>query len=241
MAAWTPAQETESFFPSRAADTAVNRLGIDGRPVPFLRGRIHEVAAIPFAVAGVTMAAVADSSLQRVAIAVFTVSVVAMLTASAAYHCHAYTFESKLSARRLDHAMIFVAIGGTQTAYWLLAAPPRVAITAIAIVWLVAAGGIHHKLTRMTMAHTSGSWLYIALGWTGVAMVPYLVGAGDLLAFVVVPGGGLVYTGGGFVLSHRLVDPWPKVFGYHEVWHLMVIIGVAAHFAGIVRLVAVAA
>ena len=88
MAAWTPAQETESFFPPRAADTAVNRLGIDGRTVPFLRGRIHEVAAIPFAVAGVSMAAVADSSLQRVAIAVFTVSVVAMLTASAAYHCH---------------------------------------------------------------------------------------------------------------------------------------------------------
>ena len=132
--------------------------------------------------------------------------------------------------------MIFVAIAGTQPAYWILVAPPIVGVAASVVVWGIAAAGIHHKLTNVTLTQTSGSWLYTALALTGVGLVPYLLTAGDPVSFIVVLGGGLVYTIGGVILVGRLVDPWPNVFGYHEVWHVMVVIGVMAHFAGIVRL-----
>ena len=236
MDAWNPRHETEGL-PSRYPPAiALNRLGIDGKPVPLLRGRIHEATVVPFGLAGLTMAALAHHTASRTAIAIFTVSVVSMLTASAAYHCHAFSAESKLSTRRLDHAMIFVAIAGTQTAYWMLVAPPIVGVAAIFTVWVITAVGIRHKLTNVTLTQTSGSWLYTALALTGVGLVPYLLTAGDPVTFIAVLGGGLVYTVGGVILVGRLVDPWPKVFGYHEVWHLMVVIGVMAHFAGIVRL-----
>ncbi|MEM7142242.1 MAG: hemolysin III family protein [Actinomycetota bacterium] len=240
MATWTPHLGSDTA-PTDAAPTQLNRLGIDGLPVPRLRGRIHEATAIPFALAGVTAAVQAGPPVHRVAILIFTVSTVAMLTASAAYHCHSHSMEAKLSARRLDHAMIFVAIAGAQAAFWLITAPPVVAIGAIAVVAAIAFGGIHHKLNNLTLTGTSGSWLYIALGWTGVAMVPFLVEAGDATTIAAVLGGGLVYSAGGGVLARRLVDPWPKVFGYHEVWHLMVVCGVVAHFSGLVRLVVTAA
>ena len=223
--------------PSPAVVPGINRLGIDGLPVPRLRGRIHEATAIPFALAGVVAALQVDNALHRVALLIFTISTVAMLTASAAYHCHAHSMEAKLAARRRDHAMIFVAIAGAQTAYWLITAPGPIAVGATVIVWLIAAGGIRHKLANLTLTQTTGSWLYIALGWTGVAMVPFLVEAGDAVTIAAVLGGGLVYSAGGGVLARRLVDPWPKVFGYHEVWHLMVVLGVVAHFSGLVRLV----
>ncbi len=237
MATWTPRHGMENL-PRPPASVAVNRLGVDGNPVPFLRGRIHEATAVPFAVAGLTAAALVDGTTARTAISIFTISVVSMLIASATYHCHTHSFESKLSARRLDHAMIFVTIAGTQTAYWLLVAPPLIGVTAILVVWVIAALGIHHKLNKLTLTETSGSWLYVALGWTGVALVPYLLDVGDAAAFIAVLGGGLVYSGGGAVLARRLVDPWPKIFGYHEVWHLMVVIGAATHFAGLLRLAA---
>ncbi len=236
MVALIPDLGAKALVPPAAACFDIHRLGIDGLPVPRFRGRLHQMSAVPLGATGAFLAAQAQTRLEMVAIAIFTASVVAMLTASAAYHCHAGSFERKLTARRLDHAMIFVAIGGTQTAFWLLAAPAGVAVVAITFLWCVAAVGIHHKLNHLTLTQTTGSWLYITLGWTGVAMVPYLVGAGDAVALAAVIGGGLIYSAGGFVLSNRIVDPWPRVFGYHEVWHAMVVVGTLGHGAGIVHL-----
>ncbi len=220
----------------RRRSPRLHRIGLDGLPVPRLRGRLHQFTALPFAFAGTVLAVQADSSLARVAIGIFTLSVVAMLVASAAYHCHAGSLERKLLARRLDHAMIFVAIAGTQTAYWLLSAPSRTAVVGTVAVWAVAAGGIHYKLNYVTLTKSVGSWLYGILGWTGVVLVPYLLDAGDATAILAVVGGGLLYTGGGVILTRRRLDPWPGVFGYHEVWHAMVVLAVVAHGLGIVRL-----
>lgn len=236
MASRTSPIETSTFDPSSPSAPPICRLGIDGLPVPRLRGRLHQIAIVPLALVGLALAFDASSTTARAALAIFTVSTVAMLVASAAYHCHAHTFERKLTSRRLDHAMIYVAIAGAQTAFWMLIAPTRVAVAAIVGVWIVAAAGIHHKLHRLTLRGSPGNWLYVALGWTGVGMVPFLLDAGDEVAFGAVVAGGLVYTCGGVILARRRLDIWPRVFGYHEVWHLMVVIGVIAHFAGLVRL-----
>lgn len=211
------------------------RLGLDGRRVPILRGRIHQAAVIPVMLAAATLTITAPRAAGKAAFAVFGVSVAAMLAASAFYHCHAHSASTKLQARRLDHAMIFVAIAGTQTAYWLLAAPATVAAPMIALGWIAAGFGIRHKYRHLSLSTSTGSWLYAALGWMSVAMVPFLVDAGaDVL--LLVAAGGLVYSVGAAFLVARSVDPWPRVFGYHEVWHLLVVVGVATHGAGIVVL-----
>ena len=241
MASRTTQLDTSRLDSASAPATPVCRLGIDGLPVPRLRGRLHEIAIVPLAAAGIVMTSLAATPSARVALGIFTTSTVAMLVASAAYHCHAHSFERKLATRRLDHAMIYVAIAGAQTAYWMLTAPPVIATTAITAAWVVAGLGIHHKLNRLTLSGSPGNWLYIVLGWTGLAMVPCLIGAGDAIVFGAVVAGGVVYTCGGVILAQRRFDLWPNVFGYHEVWHLMVVGGVVAHFAGLVRLAATAA
>lgn len=241
MASRPPQLETMSFPHPDATTTPVCRLGIDGLPVPRLRGRLHEIAVVPIALVGLVLAGAAPAAPSRVALTIFTGSTVSMLVASAAYHCHAHTFERKLATRRLDHAMIYVAIAGAQTAFWMLTAPRLVASVAILTVWAVAGAGMHHKLSRLTLAGSTGDWLYVVLGWTGLAMVPFLIGTGDPIAFGAVVAGGLVYSGGGVVLARRHLDLWPHVFGYHEVWHLMVVLGVIAHFGGLVRLVDIGA
>lgn len=215
---------------------SLHRVGLDGLPVPRLRGRLHQGAVLPVAGVGLVLTVRASSTVATVAIAIFTMSVVAMLIASAAYHCHSGSPERKLVARRLDHAMIFVAIAGTQTAYWLVSAPGPTAAIATVAVWAVAAGGIHYKLNYLTLSRSMGSWLYAALGWTGVAIIPYLVDTGDATAFLAVLGGGLLYSGGGVILIRRRLDPWPGVIGYHEVWHAMVVLAVVVHGFGLVRL-----
>lgn len=237
MASRTSQLETSTFHHSSATATPVCRLGIDGLPVPRLRGRLHEITIAPLVVVGSVMAARAPTHPGRVALAIFTVSTVAMLIASAAYHCHAHSFERKLEARRLDHAMIHVAIAGAQTSFWMLTAPPLIATVAIVTAWSVATGGIVYKLSRLTLSGSPSNALYVLLGWTGIAMVPFLIDGGDAIALGAVVAGGLVYTCGGVILAQRRLDLWPGVFGYHEVWHLMVVIGVTAHFAGLLRLV----
>jgi hemolysin III len=211
------------------------RIGLDGARVPLLRGRLHQISVLPALVATALLTITAETGLGRVATSVFGVSIFAMLSASAFYHCHADTPATKLRARRLDHAMIFVAIAGTQTAYWLLSAPPGLALAMVAMSWIAAALGVRHKLHNLELASNTGSWLYGVMGWTSVLMLPFLIEARAGVLWLVVAGG-FVYSVGGSLLIGRSPDPWPGVFGYHEIWHVLVVVGVASHGAGIVLL-----
>jgi hemolysin III len=233
MTAIQPEAPTETPFSSPVSHG--RRIGLDGLRVPMLRGRLHQAAVLPVLVASIVLTLTARTGSGRAAFVVFGISVGAMLTASAFYHCHADTSTTKLRARRLDHAMIFVAIAGTQTAYWLLAAPTVVAAPMTALSWVAAGFGVRHKLRHLELASSSGSWMYGVLGWTSVVLVPFLVEAGAGVLSLVVAGG-LVYSVGGSLLIGRSPDPWPRVFGYHEIWHVLVVVGVATHGAGIMLL-----
>ncbi len=211
------------------------RVGIDGSPVPLLRGRLHQFAAGPTAAAGLALIWYTDGFRPRLAIGVFTISVVAMLTASAIYHCHVHTPRARLWARRIDHGTIFVAIAGTQTAYWLLVGPNVVALPMLALVWGATAVAFRHKLRKLSTVDSTGNWLFGALGWSGVVLLPWLAGNGVVVLALVVLGG-LAYTAGGIMLHNRWGNPWPGVVGHHEVWHALVLSGVMLHGTGIIRL-----
>ncbi|HSP55699.1 MAG TPA: hemolysin III family protein, partial [Dehalococcoidia bacterium] len=133
--------------------------------------------------------------------------------------------------KRLDHSMIFVLIAGTYTPICLIAASTVWGITILAVVWSIALAGIILKVVWPGAPRWLSVLLYASAGWLGViAGVPltqWLAWAPIGLLFL----GGVLYTIGGIIYAARRPNPWPRVFGYHEVFHLFVIAGSALHFA----------
>lgn len=211
------------------------RVGIDGRPVPRLRGRLHQGAVIPTSLSGIVTMWLVDGMTARASVGIFTFSIVAMLTASAVYHCHRDTIEGRLAARRVDHGTILVAIAGTQTAFWILVGPTAFVPWVVAGVWAVAGAGFWHKVRHLSTEDSTGNWLFGTLGWSGAALIPWLFTAGWPVLLLVVTGGG-AYSIGGLMLFRRIGNIWPGVVGYHEVWHALTILGFCCHGAAIVIL-----
>ncbi len=235
MVAWTSDFGTHTTTDFAVPVRTQVRFGIDGLPVPRLRGKLHEGAVIPTAIVGIGVMLLTSDMAARFAVGVFTFCIVAMLTASAVYHCHCDSVESRLRARRVDHGTILVAIAGTQTAFWTLVGPPMIAIVVIAAVWLATALGFRHKIRNLHTVDSTGNWLFTLLGWSGAALIPWLYASG-LVVLGLVLLGGAAYSIGGLMLFKRRGELWPGVVGYHEVWHALTIVGFVSHGAAIVFL-----
>jgi hemolysin III len=133
--------------------------------------------------------------------------------------------------QRMDHSMIFILIAGTYTPVCLLALPPSWGTPMLVVVWVGAAVGIVLKVVafdRMPVLHHA---LYPLLGWAAVVTLPILFYRLSTTQLVCLLMGGIVYTLGVPVLIRRRPDPWPTIFGYHEVWHVFTVVASAFHFA----------
>jgi hemolysin III len=133
--------------------------------------------------------------------------------------------------------MIFVFIAGTYTPVTLLALRPAWGITLLALAWTGAAVGVVVTVLRLERWHGVGFVMYLVLGWLAIVATPQLVHslARPELALLVM--GGVLYTVGAIVLARKRPDPYPAIFGYHEVWHTLVVGANACHFALVVLLV----
>ena len=197
---------------------------------PRLRGVFHEWAfylAIPL---GISVGLLAHTSLGKVAAAVYAGGVVCMFGASALYHRLDWSPPWRRWLRRVDHAGIYVMIAGSYTPFGLLVLTGGWRITVLAIVWSGAAAAI---LTRMVWARPP-RWLPVliggALGWVGVVVFPQLLTKTGVVASLLVLASGICYTLGGLVYARRRPDPFPAVFGYHEVFHVLVVAAVAVQY-----------
>jgi hemolysin III len=135
--------------------------------------------------------------------------------------------------RRLDHAMIFLLIAGTYTPVGLLVLQGTLGTVVLAVVWGGALAGIVLELAWTTAPRWLGGTVYLALGWVAVVAMPQLFARLGVADGLLIVAGGLVYSAGAAVYALRRPDTVPLVFGYHEVFHLLVIAGVAAHFMAI--------
>jgi hemolysin III len=203
------------------------------RVKPRLRGVFHQYAFFASLASGTLLVLLAATTRALVAAAVYAASVSALFGVSALYHRVTWTTSARRRMRRLDHAMIFLLIAGTYTPVGLLVLHGTLGAVVLAVVWGGALVGIVLQLAWTTAPRWLGGTVYLALGWVAVAAMPQLFArlgvAGGLLVVV----GGLVYSAGAAVYALRRPDPVPAVFGYHEVFHLLVIAGVAAHFLAI--------
>ena len=216
---------------------AIDRPGTAGAALdaygfrPFWRGRVHLIAALVTVPAAVLLLLSAHSALSRVAVAVYVTSLIGLFAVSASYHRIARTPTRVKWFRRADHSMIFILIAGTYTPICLLALPRSWGIPLLVVVWAAALAGVTLKMARLgTGPGSSGSWLYIVIGWGAVIAAPALVSSLDGVQLALMAAGGLLYTVGAVVLARRWPDPLPHSFGYHEIWHTMTVAAGGCHF-----------
>ena len=200
---------------------------------PLLRGVLHQVAFAVAVAAGIVLVAETDGGRRVVGAAVFAGSAATMLALSAVYHRITWSPRARLRMRRADHAGIYVLIAGTYTPVGLLALHGPLQRLVLGVVWAGAGAAIVLKLVWVRAPKWSSAVIAIGLGWVGVAAIPQLVRADGLSPVLLIAAGGLAYTCGGIVYARRKPDPYPSVFGYHELFHALTLVGLALQYAAI--------
>jgi hemolysin III len=198
---------------------------------PRLRGVSHQYGFFVSLALAVTLVASATSTRSAEAGAVFGFSVAALLGTSALYHRHDWSPSRRRWMRRLDHSMIFVLIAGSYTPVALLALSGTLADVVLAVVWGGALAGIVLKLVWIDAPKPVIAGVYVALGWVAAATTGQLLSNIGVLAVVGLGVGGLLYSVGAVVYALGRPNPVPGVFGYHEVFHALVLGAAAIHYA----------
>jgi hemolysin III len=198
---------------------------------PPLRGVSHECAFVVAVVLGVVLVEHANGVRPRFAAVVFAASVAAMFGASALYHRVNWSPPARRWMRRLDHAMVYGLIAGTYTPFGLLVLHGSWRIVVLAVVWTGAAAAVILKLAWVEAPKWLAAVIGIGLGWVGVIVAPQLVNRIGASGFALLLAGGVAYTAGAVVYALRRPDPLPALFGYHEIFHALVIAAVAFQYS----------
>jgi len=206
---------------------------LDAANPPVFRGVSHRAMFIVALTLAPIMIVAAPGAGPRLVIAFYTLSIAALFGVSALYHRVPWSPRVRRAMQRLDHAVIFLAIGGTYTPVALFALSPWAAKLVLSLVWGGAAVGVFMRV-RFTDARKAVVALpYLVVGWCLMAVVAdawhHLGVAGFLLLLV----GGLAYTAGALVFAFQRPDPWPATFGFHEVFHVLTVAGAALHYVAI--------
>ena len=208
---------------------------IDPELRPRLRGVSHQFAFFVALGAALVLIATTTSLRAALAVGVYGATLLAMLGVSASYHRGSWTARIRERWRRADHAMIFAFIAGTYTPLCVLGLDRGVGPRLLALVWACAGLGILRALVWPDAPRAVSAALYLAVGWLVVVYLPEVTSALDPIAQALLLAGGVFYTAGAVVYAARRPDPLPAVFGYHEVFHALVIVACACHFAAVAR------
>jgi hemolysin III len=200
---------------------------------PRFRGVSHRIAFFLTLPLVAVLALEVDTSAGRVAAIAFGTSVAAMFGASALYHTVTWQDTTRRWMRRLDHAGIYALIAGTYTPVGLLILNGNWRLAVLGIVWVGAAMAIALKFLWVDGPKWLSAAIGVALGWVAVVVFPQILDRVGIAGSLLVLAGGIAYTAGAVVYALRRPDPFPTVFGYHEVFHALVIIAVACQYSAI--------
>jgi hemolysin III len=206
---------------------------MDAEVRPLLRGFSHQYAFFVSVVVGTLLVAGASGALERASAAVFAAAVAAMFGVSALYHRITWKPAARRWMRRLDHAAIYLLIAGTYTALGLLALSGAWRWTILPLIWGGTLAAIVLKLAWVDAPKGLSVAIGIALGWVGVVALPQLWAHAGLSGVALLTAGGVLYTAGAGVYARRRPDPVPAVFGYHELFHALVIAAAACQYAAV--------
>ena len=206
--------------------------------VPRLRGVSHQAAFFASVAAGGLLVGSAAGTVAHVAAAVFAGAVASMFAASALYHRVPWGRTAKRWMRRVDHTGIYLLIAGSYTPFGLLALDGAWRTAVLAVVWAGVAAGISLRFAWVDAPPWLTVTIALALGWVSVVALPVAFGALGLVPFGLLVAGGAFYSLGGLVYALRRPNPLPHTFGFHEIFHALVIMAVVCHYASVAILVA---
>jgi hemolysin III len=200
------------------------------RQRPALRGWSHLVFFLVSLVSGPLLGLHAHTTAERACISVYAFSTSAMLGTSALFHRRLWSPAGRRRIRRADHSTIFLFIAGTYTAVAGLSLSGGWAVLVLSLVWAGAAAGITMRLAWLDAPKWAVALPYVVVGWVALVAMPELLHGLGGAGFALLVAGGALYTIGALAYSRKRPDPWPRVFGYHEVFHALVVVALVLHF-----------
>jgi len=226
--------DAKAVASERVADARSAAEDLIARSKPRLRGVSHEWAFFISLAAGAALVLTAPSGRAAAVAAIYAGSLSALLGVSALYHRINWRRpEIRRWMRRLDHSMIFLLIAGTVTPFAVLVLGGGLGNALLIAVWAGAAAGIVVEMVWVEAPKWVAVIVYLGVGWIGALGFPAIVIKAGLGAGILIAVGGILYTAGAVIYARQRPDPNPAVFGYHEVFHALVIVAAASHFAAV--------
>src|SRR5580693_8631386 len=204
---------------------------------PVLRGWLHLLCFWASLADGALLLARAHGAAQLTAATVYSASLSALFGTSALYHRGTWTAAWRLRLRHLDQAMIFFLIAGTATPAFLLCAPADAGLACLIVMWALTFTAVAVRLARASAPEFVAGALFIGLGCAGGLALPWVWIHAGTASGVLLLAGGLLYIAGALSYHRRWPDPYPSVFGYHEVLHVYVCAAAACQYAAIARFI----
>ena len=198
------------------------------QPKPLLRGWLHRLAFITAIILSPILIHAAEGA--RGLASVYSVAIIALFGVSSTYHGHDWSSNAHELWRRIDHGMIFVAIASTYTPLAWLILPRTERLLILSIAWVGAACGILIMLFWPVAPRSLLVSLFILVGWSALLIIDDLWRFLSPWGFMLLICGGALHTLGAGVYAAQRPDPWPSIFGFHEIFHILVVFAVAAHY-----------
>lgn len=207
-------------------------------PKPLLRGVFHQIAFFVAIAGGCVLGAFAEGARATTAAAIYGAALTAMFGGSALYHRVDWRSQRwRTWARRLDHSTIFLFIAATYVPFALLVLHGAFGVVILVVVGAGALLGIGLNLIWIDAPRWLAALAYLTLGWVGIVTVPQIVHKAGVATLVLVAVGGALYSLGAITYALRRPNPFPRVLGFHEVFHLLVVAAAAVQFAAVTLVV----
>jgi hemolysin III len=174
--------------------------------------------------------ALAPAGVPRLAALVYGAGLCAMLAASALYHRYKCTPRVRWVLKRIDHSAIYVFMAASFTPVALLVLDGALRWAVLAAVWAGCLAGVTLSVAWVTAPRVLFALSYVGFGWVMVIAFPRLLSELDAAPLILFAAGGLLYSGGAVIYALRRPDPWPHLFGFHEIFHALVIAAAVTHF-----------
>jgi hemolysin III len=206
--------------------------------VPRLRGLLHAWAFWFALAAAIAMIGVAPDARARIAAVIYGIGLCALFGASAIYHRWRGNPRWKPILRRIDHSTIFVFIAASYTPIALLVLDDPLRVIVLASVWVGALAGVAMSVAWIDAPRALVALCYVAVGWVAIVAMPQLFSARGLGMPLLLLAGGILYSLGAAAYATKRPNPWPRTFGFHEVFHALVIAAAVTHFVAIAGVIA---
>jgi hemolysin III len=204
---------------------------------PLLRGHFHQAAFFIALGACAMLITTASGTPAITPSIIYSLGLAGLLGVSTLYHRPTWSSPKRLWMRRLDHSMIFILIASTITPICILALRDTSGGKLLQITWVVATLGVTKSLLFPRTPKWLSATLFLGFGWLVVPYLPEIQASLDIESMALMFSGGLAYTFGAAIYALKWPNPKPKVFGYHEIFHLLVVLGALFHFIMITKLV----